>query len=120
MNTTRLFRMAPLALVMLLLAGPLFFSCSNEIDPWGTEDDSELMTISVNQAGTRTSNDGNSTLWSEGDAISVIHSTTGGNTFWSSWFGFYGGNMFQGSVNRLSSSNDWYARFSVQTGANRQ
>ena len=109
MNTTRLFRMAPLALVMLLLAGPLFFSCSNEIDPWGTEDDSELMTISVNQAGTRTSNDGNSTLWSEGDAISVIHSTTGGNTFWSSWFGFYGGNMFQGSVNRLSSSNDWYA-----------
>lgn len=109
MNTTRLFRMAPLALVMLLLAGPLFFSCSNEIDPWGTEDDSELMTISVNQAGTRTSNDGNSTLWSEGDAISVIHSATGGNTFWSSWFGFYGGNMFQGSVNRLSSSNDWYA-----------
>ena len=109
MNTTRLFRMAPYALIMLLLAGPLFFSCSNEIDPWGTEDDSELMTISVNQAGTRTSNDGNSTLWSEGDAISVIHSTTGSNTFWSSWFGFYGGNMFQGSVNRLSSSNDWYA-----------
>ena len=109
MNTTRLLRMAPYALIMLLLAGPLFFSCSNEIDPWGTEDDSELMTISFNQAGTRTSNDGNSTLWSEGDAISVIHSTTGGNTFWSSWFGFYGGNMFQGSVNRLSSSNDWYA-----------
>ena len=109
MNTTRLLRMAPYALIMLLLAGPLFFSCSNEIDPWGTEDDSELMTISVNQAGTRTSNDGNSTLWSEGDAISVIHSTTGSNTFWSSWFGFYGGNMFQGSVNRLSSSNDWYA-----------
>ena len=94
---------------MLLLAGPLFFSCSNEFDPWGTEDDSELMTISVSQPGTRTSNDGNSTLWSEGDAISVIHTTTGGNTFWSSWFGFYGGNMFQGSVNRLSSSNDWYA-----------
>lgn len=109
MNTTRLFRMAPRALVMLLLAGPLFFSCSNEFDPWGAEDDSELMTISVNQAGTRTSNDGNSTLWSEGDAISVIHSTAGGNTFWASWFGFYGGNMFQGSVNRLSSSNDWYA-----------
>ena len=109
MNTTRLFRMAPSALVMLLLAGPLFFSCSSESDPWGPEDDSELMTISVNQAGTRTSNDGNSTLWSEGDAISVIHSTTGGNTFWASWFGFYGGNMFQGSVNRLSSSNDWYA-----------
>ena len=109
MNTTRLFRMAPPALVMLLLAGPLFFSCSNEFDPWGTEDDSELMTISVSQPGTRTSNDGNSTLWSEGDAISVIHTTTGGNTFWASWFGFYGGNMFQGSVNRLSSSNDWYA-----------
>lgn len=101
--------MAPPALVMLLLAGPLFFSCSSEIDPWGSEDDSELMTISVNQPGTRTSNDGNSTLWSEGDAISVIHTTTGGNTFWASWFGFYGGNMFQGSVNRLSSSNDWYA-----------
>lgn len=101
--------MAPPALVMLLLAGPLFFSCSNEFDPWGTEDDSELMTISVSQPGTRTSNDGNSTLWSEGDAISVIHTTTGGNTFWASWFGFYGGNMFQGSVNRLSSSNDWYA-----------
>ena len=109
MNTTRLFRMAPHALIMLLLAWPLFFSCSNEFDPWGTEDDSELMTISVSQPGTRTSNDGNSTLWSEGDAISVIHTTTGGNTFWSSWFGFYGGNMFQGSVNRLSSSNDWYA-----------
>ena len=101
--------MAPLALVMLLMAGPLFFSCSNEFDPWGAEDNSELMTISVSQPGTRTSNDGNSTLWSEGDAISVIHTTTGGNTFWSSWFGFYGGNMFQGSVNRLSSSNDWYA-----------
>ncbi len=94
---------------MLLMAGPLFFSCSNEFDPWGAEDNSELMTISVSQPGTRTSNDGNSTLWSEGDAISVIHTTTGGNTFWSSWFGFYGGNMFQGSVNRLSSSNDWYA-----------
>lgn len=101
--------MAPLALIMLLMAGPLFFSCSNEFDPWGTEDGSELMTISVSQPGTRTSNDGNSTLWSEGDAISVIHTTTGGNTFWSSWFGFFGGNMFQGSVNRLSSSNDWYA-----------
>jgi hypothetical protein len=109
MKTTRLFRMAPRALVMLLMAGPLFFSCSNEFDPWGAEDNSELMTISVSQPGTRTSNDGNSTLWSEGDAISVIHTTTGGNTFWSSWFGFYGGNMFQGSVNRLSSSNDWYA-----------
>ena len=109
MNTTRLFRMAPRALVMLLLAVPLFFSCSNESDPWGTEDDSELMTISVNQAGTRTANEGNSTLWSEGDAISVIHTTAGSNTFWSSWFGYYGGNMFQGSVNRLSSTNDWYA-----------
>ena len=109
MNTTRLFRMAPRALVMLLLAGPFFFSCSNESDPWGTEDDSELMTISVNQAGTRTSNEGDSTLWSEGDAISVIHTTAGSNTFWSSWFGYYGGNMFQGSVNRLSSTNDWYA-----------
>ena len=109
MNTTRLFRMAPRALVMLLLAVPLFFSCSNESDPWGTEDDSELMTISVNQAGTRTANEGNSTLWSEGDAISVIHTTAGSSTFWSSWFGYFGGNMFQGSVNRLSSSNDWYA-----------
>ena len=94
---------------MLLLAVPLFFSCSNESDPWGTEDDSELMTISVNQAGTRTANEGNSTLWSEGDAISVIHTTAGSSTFWSSWFGYFGGNMFQGSVNRLSSSNDWYA-----------
>ena len=101
--------MAPRALVMLLLAVPLFFSCSNESDPWGTEDDSELMTISVNQAGTRTANEGNSTLWSEGDAISVIHTTAGSSTFWSSWFGYYGSNMFQGSVNRLSSSNDWYA-----------
>ena len=109
MKTTRLFRMAPLALVMLLLAGPLFLSCSNEFDPWGTEDDSELMTISVNQGGTRTTNDGNSTLWGEGDALSVIHSTTGGDTFWSSRFGYSGGNSFQGSVSRLSSSNDWYA-----------
>ena len=109
MKTTRLFRMAPLALVMLLLAGPLFLSCSNEFDPWGTEDDSELMTISVNQGGTRTTNDGNSTLWAEGDALSVIHSTAGGDTFWSSRFGYSGGNSFQGSVSRLSSSNDWYA-----------
>lgn len=101
--------MAPLALVMLLLAGPLFLSCSNEFDPWGTEDDSEMMTISVNQGGTRTTNDGNSTLWGEGDALSVIHSTAGGDTFWSSRFGYSGGNSFQGSVSRLSSSNDWYA-----------
>ena len=109
MKTTRLFRMAPLALVMLLLAGPLFLSCSNEFDPWGTEDDSELMTISVNQGGTRTTNDGNSTLWAEGDALSVIHSKVGDDTFWSSRFGYSGGNSFQGSVSRLSSSNDWYA-----------
>lgn len=102
-------------LFTLMAGGAFITSCTKEFDtPALSDEDSEVLTIRFDQSHTKTLNDGNSTVWAEGDALSVFHSTVGGTTFWPSWFGFYGANMFQGTVWRLSSTNDWYAVYPYQ------
>jgi len=95
--------------MLLLAAGALFSACQSESVPSDNDGDSVLMTLQAGPSGTRTTNDGDHTFWSEGDALSVIHSAAGGQTFYSSRFDFLNGNQFQGPVKRLSASNDWYA-----------
>ena len=112
MNTANLFGRIRAAVVLIALGTSALYSCSveKEIDSIGDPDEEGIeMVISVGAPGTRTDNSGNSTLWTEGDALSVFHSAAGQTTFWSSWFGFYYGNMFQGTVKKLSATNDWYA-----------
>lgn len=108
MKTKHFLGFLPHVLLSCLAAGSLLVSCKVESGLYDQED-SVVMTLQVNQGETRTTNNGNSTLWSEGDALSVIHAPAGSETFWASHFGFMGGNLFQGSVSRLSASNDWYA-----------
>lgn len=108
MKTKHFLGFLPHVLLSCLAAGSLLVSCKVESGLYDQED-SVVMTLQVNQGETRTTNNGNSTLWLEGDALSVIHAPAGSETFWASHFGFMGGNLFQGSVSRLSASNDWYA-----------
>lgn len=108
MKTKHFLGFLPHVLLSCLAAGSLLVSCKVESGLYDQEDSVE-MTLQVNQGETRTTNNGNSTLWLEGDALSVIHAPAGSETFWASHFGFMGGNLFQGSVSRLSASNDWYA-----------
>ena len=111
MKTTNLFGRLQAAILMIALGTSALISCSveKEYSIGDPDEDGIEMTISIGQPGTRTDNSGDSTLWTEGDALSVFHSAAGQSTFWSSWFGFYYGNMFQGTVKKLSATNDWYA-----------
>lgn len=96
--------------IILTLGMLLPVSCSREI--FTDIDDEELveMTITVG-SNTRTANDGNGTIWTDGDDLTVIHSATSATapSFWPSQFLFYGGNAFHGTVSRLSATNNWYA-----------
>jgi hypothetical protein len=109
MKTKRFLGLLPRVLLSGAAAGLLLVSCNVESNQYDDQEDSVLMTLQVNQGETRTTNEGNSTLWSDGDALSVIHTSAGGQSFWASRFDFQSGNMFQGSVSRLSATNDWYA-----------
>ncbi|MBR1436286.1 MAG: tyrosine-protein phosphatase [Bacteroidales bacterium] len=105
-NYTRLLINSALVLVSV---SAVLVSCTKEPDYPGRQDDDFIeMTITVGQ-DTKTINDGNSTLWTEGDALSVIHSAASGNVFWPSYFYWFGNYSFTGKVNKLSASNDWYA-----------
>ena len=101
------------ALFSLAVGTSMLFSCSREMEMIGAdqEDDSIEIVINVGTPDTKTGNSGTATVWTEGDALSVFHSASGTTapSFWSSWFGFYSGNSFQGTVRKLSSTNDWYA-----------
>ena len=105
-NYTRLLINSALVLVSV---SAVLVSCTKEPDYPGRQDDDFIeMTITVGQ-DTKTINDGNSTLWTDGDALSVIHSAASGNVFWPSYFYWFGNYSFTGKVNKLSASNDWYA-----------
>lgn len=113
MKTPIVIRRFQVSFISIVAGALLLNSCSveKEFDHAGDlEEEGIEMILKAGAPGTRTDNSGNSTLWSEGDALSVFHSAAGQSTFWSSWFGFYGyGNMFQGTVRKLSATNDWYA-----------
>ncbi len=113
MKTFNVFGRFQAALVSIAAGALLLHSCSveKEFDLNGDPEEAGIeIILQAGAPGTRTDNSGDSTLWSEGDALSVFHSAAGQSTFWSSWFGFFGyGNMFQGTVKKLSSTNDWYA-----------
>lgn len=98
--------------VSLAVGASMFYSCSQEQELLlvnGPDDDGIEFVIQLDGKDTKTGNDGDKTVWTEGDALSVFHSAPGTNTYWSSWFGFSYGNFFQGTVKKLSSTNDWYA-----------
>ena len=112
MNTSSFLGRLTSAVIVLALGTSMLHSCSveKEYELNGDPDEEGIeMILQAGTPGTRTDNSGDSTLWSEGDALSVFHSAAGQSTFWSSWFGYYYGNAFQGTVKKLSSTNDWYA-----------
>ena len=95
-----------------LVAGLLVFaSCREVAEPVAPAGDEVEFTIVAGAPGTRTTNQGLSTLWAEGDALSVIHSAAGSDEYYASRFDYVGGsanNVFRGRVRHLSASNDWY------------
>ncbi|MBQ6578025.1 MAG: tyrosine-protein phosphatase [Bacteroidales bacterium] len=86
----------------------VLFSCAKEPAYEILDDDFVEMTITVSDE-TKTINDGVSTLWAEGDALTVLHSATNATVYWPSYFYWYGSYTFTGMVNKLSATNDWYA-----------
>lgn len=86
----------------------LFVSCREVTEPVAPAEDEIDYTIFAGAARTRTTNDGVHTCWAAGDALSVLHCASGGNSFYSSGFDYVGENTFRGRVRGLSASNDWY------------
>ena len=111
------FRLFPQALGVIALAlGTLLTpSCTKEYFSDVPDDDAVEMIISLG-ADTKTTNDGNSTLWAEEDQLTVIHSAAGGSDFTASRFSYIGSNDFSGKVSRLSSTNDWYVIYPYKEG----
>ncbi len=110
-------RLFPIAIgVVAMVLGTLVLpSCMKESFSDYQDDDAIEMVINVG-ANTKTTNSDTSTLWAEGDQLSVIHSAAGGSDFWSSAFTLKPGtnNTFSGKVSRLSSTNDWYLVYPYQ------
>ncbi len=110
-------RLFPIAIgVVAMVLGTLVLpSCMKESFSDYQDDDAIEMIINVG-ANTKTTNSDTSTLWAEGDQLSVIHSAAGGSDFWSSAFTLKPGtnNTFSGKVSRLSSTNDWYLVYPYQ------
>ncbi|MBO6238186.1 MAG: Ig-like domain-containing protein, partial [Bacteroidales bacterium] len=109
----QLLRQFPVVLGLIILTLGLFLptSCTKDIFPGAPDDDLVEMVITVG-GNTKTANDGDATIWTEGDQLSVIHSAPNATTFWLSPFTynpFYGAYAFYGTVSKLSANNDWYA-----------
>lgn len=109
----QLLRQFPVVLGLIVLTLGLFLptSCTKDIFPGAPDDDLVEMVITVG-GNTKTANDGDATIWTEGDQLSVIHSAPNATTFWLSPFtynSFYGPYAFYGTVSKLSANNDWYA-----------
>lgn len=92
--------------IVALAFGTLLLSCTQEIPVDYPDNDGVEMVINVGN-DTRTSNNGDQTLWDADDVLTVIH-TSDGTEFWASAFQNTGGNAFTGKVKRLSATNDWY------------
>lgn len=106
-------RLFPVVLGLFALTLGLFLPTSCTKENFDDFQDEELVEMIITVGGnTKTSNDGDSTLWSENDELSVIHSAPNATTFWLSPFTYYpsyGYNAFYGTVSKLSANNDWYA-----------
>ena len=105
---SRILRELSLAVAVSLLA-----SCSQKEEEYLPEapgKDAIEMSLTAGLQ-TRTMNDGDRTLWTDGDALSVIYSAEGSDTFSSSKFDWVGDNFFTGTASGLSPVNDWYALY---------
>lgn len=105
----KLIRSIPQAIGIFAMAlGTLLLpSCAEEQYIDVQDDEAVEMVIKLGHK-TRTANSGDSTVWIDGDELTVIHAPENGNTFWSSRFSWISDNAFSGKVSRLSSKNDWY------------
>ena len=93
----KLYRSIPQAFGILALAlGTLLLpSCAKEQNVDTLDDESVEMVIKLGHK-TRTANSGDSTVWIDGDELTVIHAPENGNTFWSSHFSWISDNAFSG------------------------
>lgn len=106
-------RLFPVVLGLFALTLGLFLPTSCTKETFDDFQDEELVEMIITVGGnTKTSNEGDSTIWSKNDELSVIHSAPNATTFWLSPFTYYpsyGNNAFYGTVSKLSANNDWYA-----------
>jgi len=79
------------------------FSAQNEAEP-GVK-----ISLDADCSGTRTSNDGISTLWSGSDQINLIHNPAQGGEYISEIFTHQSGKTFTGTVHKAETVNNWYA-----------
>jgi len=80
------------------------FSDQNEVNP-GVK-----MCLDADcSGGTKTLNDGISTLWSGSDQINLIHNPALGGEYFSEIFTHQSGKTFTGTVHNVESVNNWYA-----------
>jgi len=95
----------------LLLGASLFSSCTLDSEPLPSpipDEDRVEMIIQAGLPETKTENDGNKTLWVEGDSLSVFHSASDSSCFTVDPFVYSEGNSFKGTVGNISKANDWY------------
>lgn len=88
-------------ILLPLLAATALVSCSR-IEPVGVSTACDRVEIIATCEGSRTANDGMSTIWADGDALSVFAGTAYGK------FDYQGGQCFTGEL-PASHGNDWYA-----------
>ena len=102
---------------LLVMGSAVLVSCvrvQDVEDP--TESLSAQMTIVASLDGTRTANDGNATVWVEGDLISALHCDAENPTSYRlEKFTNVNPNEFKGNVHNLSAVNNWYIMYPYST-----
>ncbi|MBO4768026.1 MAG: tyrosine-protein phosphatase [Bacteroidales bacterium] len=102
---------------LFLLGTAVMVSCQRMQDVEDpTESLSTPMTLVARLDGTRTANDGNGTVWVEGDLISALHCNAEDPTSYRlEQFTNVGPDEFRGRVHSLSPVNNWYIMYPYST-----
>jgi len=93
--------------VSAILSLTVFGSCSL-VETVPAESEVGEMTVIAVIDDTKTSNEGASTKWTQGDKASLIHCQTGHSTYYASCFTYGSDGQFTGNVTNKYDSNDWF------------
>lgn len=93
-----------------LATGLLFFQSCNTKETAPSRGESEFVevTLTLDEAETKTVNAQEKTLWDEGDRLTAILASCGEQDYSASYLTYRGDNRFTGRVTYPSDDNDWY------------
>ena len=97
---------------VFLIGAAVLASCQRIQDAEDPTEISEQMTIIVRTDGTRTANDGNGTVWVEGDQIAVLHcNAENPSSYTLDRFTNVNPIEFNGRVHNVADVNNWYITY---------